>query len=120
MYRVDSDKDIYADHLYQPQSDHLLSLSRRHEVGQAALLLRAGRIWDYYQKVVRNPRESYLVGELWGLIDLHDERAAGALVDLLHRRQMFYELPGFLALAGDACAIVPLLHTIIRVPDDDR
>ncbi len=43
----------------------------------------------------------------------------GALVDVLHRQQMFYELPGFLALAGDAQTIVPLLHTIIRAPEDD-
>ena len=78
-----------------------------------------GRIWDYYGKVARVPRESYLVGALWGLIDLQDERTAGALVDMLHRQQMFYELPRFLALAGDAQAIVPLLQTIIRVPDDD-
>jgi hypothetical protein len=80
----------------------------------------AGRIWDFYQKVTRNPRESYFVGALWGLIDLQDERASGALVDLLHRRQTFYELPGFLALAGDARAIIPLMHTIIHAPEDDR
>ena len=64
----------------------------------------AGRIWDYYGKVVRNPRTSYPVGALWGLIDLQDERTGGALVDVLHRQQMFYELPGFLALAGDDTA----------------
>ena len=80
----------------------------------------AGRIWDYYQKVARNPRENYLVGALWGLIDLQDERAASALVELLSRQKLFYELPGFLALAGDARAIIPLLQTIIRVPEDDR
>lgn len=54
------------------------------------------------------------------MIDLQDERTAGALVDVLHRRLRFYELPGFLALAGDERAIVPLLHTIIHAPDDDR
>ena len=80
----------------------------------------AGRIWDYYQKVARNPRENYLVGALWGLIDLQDECAAGALVELLRRQQSFYELYGFLALAGDVRAIVPLLQTILRVPEDDR
>lgn len=79
-----------------------------------------GRIWDYYGKVARNARTSYLVGALWSLIDLQDQHTAGALVDVLHRQQMFYELPGFLALAGGASAIVPLLQTIIRVPDDDR
>ena len=79
----------------------------------------AGKIWHYYQKVVRNTHESYLVGALWGLIDLQDEHIGGALVDVLHRQQMFYELPGFLALAGDAQAIVPLLQTMIRVPQDD-
>ena len=80
----------------------------------------AGRIWDFYGKAVRNARASYFVGALWGLIDLQDMRTGGALVDLLHRQQLFYELPGFLARNGDVRAVVPLLHTIIRVPDDER
>ncbi len=60
-----------------------------------------------------------LIGNDYLVIGTQDRATAGALVDVLHRQQMFYELPGFLALAGDAQAIVPLLQTIIRVPDDD-
>ena len=80
----------------------------------------AGRIWDYYQKVARKPRDSYLAGALWGLIDLGDERAGGALADLLRRGVVFYERYGFLALAGDTRAVIPLLEAMIAVRADDR
>ena len=54
-------------------------------------------------------REPYFVGALWGLIDLGDVRAAAALADLLWEGCYFYELFGFLSLAGDARAVIPLL-----------
>lgn len=79
----------------------------------------AEHIWDYYQMVARNPQESYLVGALWGLIDLQDERASGALIDLLQRGRAFHERWGFLALAGDELAIVPSFHTLIRARPDE-
>ncbi len=80
----------------------------------------ADRIWSYYQKAVRNQRETYFVGALWGLIDLKDERAGGALAELLRQRRPFQELFGFLALAGDRRAVLPLIEAIIRAPEDDR
>lgn len=80
----------------------------------------ADRIWSFYQKVERNQRETYFVGALWGLIDLKDERADRALADLLHRKRAFYELFGFLSLAGDQRAIIPLMEKIVQTPEDDR
>jgi len=86
-------------------------------------LLKAGDaaepIWDYYQKVARNPRESYLVGALWGLIDLQDERAGAAVAELLQRGHALYERFGFAALAGDARAIGPLFQTLARGQADE-
>ncbi len=79
----------------------------------------AGRIWDYYQKVARNPRESYLVGALWGLVDLQDERAGAAVAELLQRGHVFYERFGFAALAGDARAIGPLFQILARAQADE-
>ena len=80
----------------------------------------ADRIWRFYQRVVRNRRETYFVGALWGLIDLADERAGGALADLLAQRQYFYELFGFLSLAGDVHSVDSLADEIFRRPDDDK
>ena len=62
----------------------------------------------------------HFVGALWGLIDLKGERAGHASADLLRRRRVFYELFGFLARAGDQQAIIPLMETIVRMPEDDR
>lgn len=80
----------------------------------------ADKIWTYYQKVVRNRSESYFVGALWGLIDLRDERAGQALAELLTKRRYFYELFGFLALAGDAQAVNPLLQLLAEVPEENQ
>lgn len=80
----------------------------------------ADKMWAYYQKVVRNPSESYFVGALWGLIDLGDERVGKALAELLTRRRYFYELYGFLALAGDARAIQPLLQLLKEAPEENQ
>ena len=80
----------------------------------------ADKMWAFYQKVRRNRRETYFVGALWGLIDLKDERAGGALADLLTRGRNFYELFGFLSLAGDARAVKPLLMAVTRLPEKER
>jgi hypothetical protein len=76
----------------------------------------ADRIWHYYQKTVNRRRETHFVGALWGLIDLKDERAGLALVQLLVRKHFFYELFGFFSLAGDARAVLPLVVEIQRRP----
>lgn len=80
----------------------------------------ADKIWNYYQKVVQNRRETYFVGALWGLIDLKDERGAETLVNLLIKRRYFYELYGFLAWAGDERAIAPLLVETVHLPEEER
>ncbi len=71
----------------------------------------ADMIWQFYRRVVDHP-ESYLVGALWGLIDLQDPRAGEALAKLLRAGDRFEELYGFLALAGDVRAVEPLAAVI--------
>jgi len=80
----------------------------------------AGRIWAFYQRVKHNRRESYVVGALWGLVGLRDERATAALVELLLHQRLFYEMFGFFSLVGDARAVAPLLWAAMQLPGDDR
>lgn len=81
----------------------------------------ADKMWAFYQKVKRNWRDTtHFVGPLWGLIDLKDERAGGALADLLSKGQDFYELFGFLSLAGDVRAVVPLLLGAMQKPKEEN
>lgn len=77
----------------------------------------ADRMWAFYEKVKRDRRRTCFVGALWGLIDLKDGRAGGALADLLMQGRNFYELFGFLSLAGDARAVVPLLMVATQLPE---
>jgi len=69
----------------------------------------ANTIWAFYESAEVDVRKLHFVGALWGLIDLKDQRAADALADLLWEGCYFYELFGFLSLAGDARAVIPLL-----------
>jgi hypothetical protein len=80
----------------------------------------ADKIWQFYQRAVHNRRETHFVGALWGLIDLEDKRAGGAVADLLTKAQHFYELFGFLSLAGDTRAIVPLLQDAVQKPREEN
>jgi len=73
----------------------------------------AGALWAFYHSTQEERQESFFIGALWGLIDLQDPRVAGELVDLLDKERYFFELFGFLALAGDACAVLPLLALAI-------
>lgn len=80
----------------------------------------ADSLWRFYQRVVHNRRETHFVGALWGLIDLGDKRAGGAVASLLSKGQYFYELFGFLSLAGDTRAIVPLLQDAVQRPREEN
>jgi hypothetical protein len=80
----------------------------------------ADSIWQFYQRVVHNRRETHFVGALWGLIDLRDKRAGGAVASLLSKGQYFYELFAFLSLAGDTRAIVPLLQHAVQKPREEN
>jgi hypothetical protein len=80
----------------------------------------ADRIWRFYQRTVHRRRGNDFVGAMWGLIDLKDERAGQALVDLLKNKHLFYELFGFFSLAGDARAVLPLLDEIEWRPDERK
>jgi hypothetical protein len=66
-------------------------------------------IWAFYEKTKEDRGENYLVGALWGLIDLKNWRAADALAELLFSGHFFFELFGFLSMAGDERAVLPLL-----------
>jgi hypothetical protein len=78
------------------------------------------KIWRFYRQALKNRQDSNLVGALWGLIDLKDPRAAGALAELLNRQLFINELFGFLSLAGDRDSIIPLLKISTHLPEDDR
>jgi hypothetical protein len=68
----------------------------------------ADRLWAFYRHA-RSVPQTLLVGPLWGLIDLGDERAADALIDAMLDQRAFYEKYGFLSRAGDARAVLPLI-----------
>jgi hypothetical protein len=72
-------------------------------------------MWAFFKKVRWNQRETFLVGPLWGLIDL-DVAIGEALADLLVDGQQFAELFGFLAKAGDAQAVLPLIQALLQQP----
>jgi hypothetical protein len=80
----------------------------------------ADRMWRFYQATGNRRGEHHFVGALWGLIDLKDERAGLALVQLLKRKLFFYEMFGFFALAGDARAVLPLMEETERRPEKSR
>ena len=80
----------------------------------------ADLMWLFYRRAVHNLRESYFVGALWGLIDLKDERVVGALTGLLAEERTFAELFGFLSLAGDASAVLPLLAASATLPSVEQ
>ena len=80
----------------------------------------ADLIWNFLWQVAYSRRESFLVGPLWGLADLHDERLPGALADLAESGREFAELLGFLSAYGDARAVAPLIEMIVSAREDDR
>ncbi len=80
---------------------------------------RADMMWKYYEETKRRPQR-YFVGALWGLIDLKDERAGRALAELLESGRAFYELYGFLALAGDSRAAMPLAARLAQLEADEK
>jgi len=82
-------------------------------VGLLNVRPQADRVWEYFQTIRTQPNR-YFVGALWGLIDVHDPRAADALAGLVAERRAFYELYGFIARAGDARFLLPLIEEVIR------
>ncbi len=76
----------------------------------------ADRLWSFYRQVWQNREATYLVGPLWGLIDLGDRRADEALAELLQQGREFLELYPFLALAGGEKAMFQLMRAIKAAP----
>jgi hypothetical protein len=140
--RLSTSKEIKDENLREMAVENLIGVLRRHgdagasvlqdrfddlnEYGQSLACVMWGllgaetsvdRIWRFYREAMHIRRETYFVGALWGLIDLKDERAGLALVQLLQSKHFFYELFGFLSLAGDARAVLPLMAEISRRTD---
>lgn len=65
-------------------------------------------VWRCYLRMKARPDELNFIGGLWALIDLEDRRVANELLEYLQQQRHFYELFGFLSLAGDEQAL-PLL-----------
>jgi hypothetical protein len=80
----------------------------------------ADQIWNHLWSVAYSRRESFLVGPLWALADLHDERLPGALADLAESGRGFAELLGFLSAHGDARAVAPLIEKIVLAREEER
>jgi len=143
--RLRTAKDIRDEHLREITVDRLIGALRWHGTGGAKVLLEgfddlsdygrglasvalgllgeqtaADKIWRFYQRAVHNRRETYFVGALWGLIDLQDNRVGGAMASLLSKGRYFYELFGFLSLAGDTRAIGPLLEDLEHGPREEN
>jgi hypothetical protein len=80
----------------------------------------ADQIWEHYSEALGVRSEVLFTGALWGLLDLKDERAAGALLELFTGGRRFYEIYGFLSLAGDRRAVLPMLVEMGEVDEDER
>jgi hypothetical protein len=80
----------------------------------------ADLIWNHLWHVAYSRRESFLVGPLWALADLHDERLPGALAELAESGREFAELLGFLSAFGDARAVAPLIEMIVSTREEER
>ena len=85
-------------------------------IGRLNMQSGADKVWAFYRQSFRYRGESFFIGALWGLIDLRDERVSEALADLLRQQNYFYELFGFVALAGDARSVVLLLQAAMNIP----
>ena len=77
----------------------------------------ADRLWACYQ-TTRSASKDLFVGPLWGLIDLGDNRAADALVELLEDKREFYEIYGFVSRAGDQRLVLPLISELLFGVED--
>jgi hypothetical protein len=73
----------------------------------------ADRLWACYQ-TTRSAAKDLFVGPLWGLIDLGDNRAADALVELLDDQREYYEKYGFVSRVGDHRVVLPLVFELLR------
>ena len=80
----------------------------------------ADRIWEFYQQVKGKQHPDYLVGALWGLIDLADRRAAEAVAGLLAGERRFPELFVFASQIGDQRSIHPLIHRLADTAENER
>ncbi|MFL5806096.1 MAG: hypothetical protein ACJ8CR_30725 [Roseiflexaceae bacterium] len=74
----------------------------------------------YRPNVAGNRRETYLIGPLWGLIDLGDGSVGDAFADLLIEGRTFTELFGFLYKRGTVQAVLPLMQALLQQPKRDR
>jgi hypothetical protein len=83
-------------------------------LGLLDLPASAEQVWQCYLRLKALPQESHFIGGLWGLIDLRDYRVGGELYDYLVQKHYFYELFGFLSLAGDERALSSLITQAIE------
>lgn len=89
----------------------VLGLSRLPEASE--------KVWGCYLRLKARPMEPDFIGGLWALIDLRDHRVAGELYEYLQQRRYFYELFGFLSLAGDEQALAHLMASAIELGPEE-
>ena len=66
-------------------------------------------VWEFYREASAAPEDGGFVGALWAMLDLGEPRLADELHRFLVQGPTFYELFGFLARAGAAQSLGPLL-----------
>jgi hypothetical protein len=77
-------------------------------------------IWNYSQKVKTEGEENFVMGALWGLLDLKDPRLTDILLELLGRGRLSAELFAIFAVGGEARSVVPLIESASNLPEEDR
>ena len=78
-------------------------------LGQLGAHRAADRIWRYFETALETAETGYILGPLWGLIDLEDPRASDAVAIVFEEGWIYGELPAMAGRAGDRRALLPLL-----------
>lgn len=88
-------------------------------LGLSRLTAASEKVWICYLTLKANPAEPDFIGGLWGLIDLGDHRVSGELLQYLQQGRIFYELFGFLSLAGDERALASLIASALDLGQEE-
>ncbi|HEY3289281.1 MAG TPA: hypothetical protein VGK87_04055 [Anaerolineae bacterium] len=69
-------------------------------------------VWRFYQRVKTDADTGLIVGALWGLIGLRDERVDEIMADLMKAGRIYAEQIPFAALAGGESTLRALAHRL--------
>ncbi|MCL4507761.1 MAG: hypothetical protein M1434_01885 [Chloroflexi bacterium] len=69
-------------------------------------------IWRFFQRVRKYPQPDYLVGALWGLLDLQHPQADEVMAELMNSGRFFAEQYPLAALGGGTACVQPLIRRL--------